>query len=106
MIRRNFSIAAAGQEEWEEQEAGPMEMVANLTDVMLVLAVALMIALLANWGADFTSITAIEESQLQPLDADMNDNTQSEIADGSTEYEEVGTVYRDSQTGELYVLGN
>ena len=105
MIRRTFSVGDAASD-WDEPEPGPMEMVANLSDVMLVLAVALMIALLAHWGADFENIVAIDDSQLSPLDADMSSDAASEIADGSTSYKEVGTVYQDEETGELYVLGN
>ena len=105
MIRRSFSIADAAAD-WDEQEPGPMELVANISDVMLVLAVALMIALLSHWGADFNEIVAIDASQMQKIDADINNDETSESADGATQYEEVGTVYKDTQTGELYVLGS
>lgn len=103
MIRRSFSLAAAAADD-EELEVNPMESVANLSDVMLVLAVALMVALVAHWGVNMTDVAKIAESNMQPIDANTDTNSAS-AADGDTSYEEVGTVYRDTETGQLYVVG-
>ena len=105
MIRRSsFSLAAAAAEADEDLEVNPLESVANLSDVMLVLAVALMVALVAHWGVNMTDVSLINESNMQPIEADMSDQMASE-ADGETNYEEVGTVYKDKETGQLYVVG-
>lgn len=105
MIRRTFSLSQAVQADEEEFSANPMESVANLSDVMLVLAVALMVALVSHWGVSMSDVAKINESNMQPIEADMSSDTFADEADGETEYEEVGTVYKDKETGELYVVG-
>ena len=105
MIRRRFSVAAAAAADDEELEVNPMESVANLSDVMLVLAVALMVALVSHWGVDMADVSKINDSNMKAIDADISSETSSSAADGETNYEEVGTVYRDTETGQLYVVG-
>lgn len=105
MIRRTFSLANRGGfgEDYEGDEPNPMESVANLSDVMLVLAVALMVAIVAHWNVDVTKSVQIDESNLTAIDADVSEQS-AQSADGSTEYEEVGTVYKNVETGEMYVV--
>ena len=105
MIRRTYSFSQAVAADEEDFEVNPMESVANLSDVMLVLAVALMVALVAHWGVNMTDVAKLNESNMQPIEADISGDTFSQEADGETNYEEVGTVYRDTDTGELYVVG-
>lgn len=106
MMRRTFSLANRGTfgEDAEGEDPNPMEMVANLSDVMLVLAVALMVAIVAHWNVDVTKSVQIDESNMTAIEADLSELS-SESADGGAEYEEVGTVYRDKATGEMYVVG-
>jgi hypothetical protein len=86
-----------------EESINPLETAANITDVMLVFAVALMVALVARWGVDISNVMQIDESNLESVTADV---TPSDIADSGAgnSYEEVGKVYKDVATGELYVL--
>ena len=97
MIRRRFSIADAYRDDVEEFESSPMESIANISDVML--------ALVAHWGVNMTDIAQINESQMQPIDADVSSTVSAEAAGGSQGYEEVGTVYKDKETGQMYVVG-
>ena len=87
-----------------EDEVNPMESVANLSDVMLVLAVALMMAILMHWNVSVRETAAIDESMLEPIDI-ANGELTAETVDASSNYEKVGTVYRDTETGDLYVIG-
>jgi hypothetical protein len=82
-----------------------MESVSNLSDVMLVLAVSLMIMIIARLGVTMSDVTVLDEDALQPIDASISESS-TESSDGTGAYEEVGTVYRDIETGELYVVGN
>lgn len=106
MIRRTFSSANRGDfgEDFDGDDPNPMEMVANLSDVMLVLAVALMVAIVAHWNVDVTKSVQIDESNMTAIEADISEQS-AQSADGSSEYEEVGTVYRNKETGEMYVVG-
>lgn len=104
MMRRTFT--RIDRYEPGDSDPNPMETVANISDVMLVLAVALMVALVARMGIDMADIQQISQQNLTPIEAEIgNPDSQSE-ADGSGEYEEVGVVYKDRETGEMYVVGN
>lgn len=89
-----------------------MEHVSNLSDVMLVLAVGMMLALVVAWNVDLVGIgTKMEEATMEGtvnLEAqtdtitNMLENPDVNIADyGLSEY---GTVYTDGN-GNLYVIG-
>ena len=99
------------------EDVNPMNYLSNLSDVMLVLAVGMMLALVVAWNVDIVNsvpnpsdMTQAEISQMEELDRqDLNalhtskdpDNSQTSVEDfGLTEY---GVVYRDAD-GNLYVL--
>lgn len=106
MIRRAFALSNRGGfgSDADGDDPNPMETVANLSDVMLVLAVALMVAIVAHWNVDVAQTIQIDESNMTAIDADVSKQS-AQSADGSAEYEEVGTVYRNVETGEMYVVG-
>jgi hypothetical protein len=103
MIRRRKQ-AALGRYQEVEAEPSPMEMVANISDVMLVFSVALMVALVARMGVDFSALQ-LDTSQMEEIEASEVQSNSDESADGSGDLEEVGKVYRDSN-GDMYLLGN
>ena len=80
----------------EDEDVQPMQYVANLTDVMLVLACGLMAAVITFWRVDLTRIqTAIEQDKLDKIDAaDVIGLTNK------------GVVYEDPETGDLYIIEN
>lgn len=104
MMRRTF--ARVDRYEPGDSDPNPMETVANISDVMLVLAVALMVALVARMGINIADIQQISEQNLTPIEAEIGDPSESTEADGSGEYEEIGVVYQDKETGEMYVVGS
>ncbi len=77
------------------EDINPMESVANLVDVMLVFACGLIIALIAAWNVDVAKtpyhVSDIKESQ-----------EQEEIS--PEDLQEMGKVYKDPETGKLYVI--
>lgn len=103
MIRRTFAVT--DRYEPGEGDVNPMETVANISDVMLVLAVALMVALVARMGISMADIRQISEQNMTPIEAEIGDPSEQSEADGSGEYEEIGKVYKDKETGEMYVVG-
>ena len=80
----------------------PMASMGNLMDVMLVFACGLIVALMAHYNVDIAG-TPENLSDAEPLDAEISEQGVDVSGSGST-YVELGTVYRDSETGELYVV--
>ena len=103
MKRRTLSLAASVQPD-DDYEPSPMETVANLSDVMLVLAVALMLALISRMGLDFTALQ-IDESSLVPVEDSSLDTSEGAESGGTDGYTEVGRVYRNAE-GEMFILEN
>ena len=89
----------------EEEDVQPMQYVANLTDVMLVLACGLMAAVITFWRVDLTRIqTAIEQDNLDKIDAaDVIESSGNVSTGGLTNK---GVVYEDPKTGDLYIIEN
>ena len=89
----------------EEEDVQPMQYVANLTDVMLVLACWLMAAVITFWRVDLTRIqTAIEQDKLDKIDAaDVIESSGNVSTGGLTNK---GVVYEDPKTGDLYIIEN
>ncbi len=54
------------------EEVNPMEDVANLADVMLVLAVGMMLALVVAWNVDIASSNLRPVEPLAPADDDYS----------------------------------
>ncbi|MEG1500852.1 MAG: DUF2149 domain-containing protein [Clostridiales bacterium] len=90
-----------------DQEINPMDGVANLADVMLVLACGLMLSLIVSFNVDVgrsEKLVGIEQGASVELDADMDKSpTETLTSDG---YQELGKVYQDPKTGKLYMVSN
>lgn len=106
MIRRHHA-PRFGEGETIVEDVDPRVGLVNLADIMLVLAVALMLAVMANNGFSSANAIQIDSSSLESIDAE-DTTSASEDSDSSEEktYEEVGSVYRDTETGDLYVVQN
>ena len=90
-----------------EESAGvdPMSNIANLVDVMLVLACGLMLALVTFWQIDLPNVSEIVNEQELTEVQDVEEVSESIDSSGST-YSELGTVYEDSETGKKYMITN
>ena len=90
----------------EDEDVQPMQYVANLTDVMLVLACGLMLALIINWNVDVAGAGApVEVDQGQEITELEGLQSSGETSlDEDAQYEEMGTVYRDPATGKMYMV--
>lgn len=84
---------------FEKETANPMENLANLVDIMLVFACALMIAIITHWNVDLTQSLSQEDLELieDPQTAIQN-NIESD------KFQSKGTVYEDPETGDLYIV--
>lgn len=83
-----------------------MSSLANLMDVMLVFACSLMLAIVANWNVDLNEVQASGGSPaIKEIDGDLG-AVEEGIAANNGSYTEMGTVYQDEETGDLYVVTN
>jgi hypothetical protein len=90
----------------QKKDINPLDGVANLSDLMLVLACGLMLALVMNWNVDLArgseNLVGLDQgAQIQELEGLAN--SEGGIND-SAGYEEMGKVYKDPSTGKLYMV--
>jgi hypothetical protein len=81
-------------------EANPMDGLFNLADVMLVFCCGLIIALIAAWNLDVN-----DRLNLPTEVQSIGENSQETIRDPDA-LEEMGTVYKDPETGKYYILND
>ncbi|MEA4966047.1 MAG: DUF2149 domain-containing protein [Oscillospiraceae bacterium] len=91
-------------------DVNPMELVANLVDAMLVLAVGIMLALIVAWNVDVGATTpnsALSEQEMEELPAETQSLSTVEKEDSvpvdQSGLHEYGTVYAD-EDGNLYIM--
>ena len=101
MQKRNRRIGRR-QHSFEAETANPMENLANLVDIMLVFACALMIAIITHWDVDLT------QQMISKEDLEMVNDPQMAIQNNieSSQFESKGVVYEDPETGDLYIVTN
>ena len=88
------------------EEVNPMEGVTNMADAMLVLACGLMLALSVYWNIDLGPIgerVDLQRGQEMTEGLDLRDDLIETSGEGEL-YEKMGTVYKDPQTGKLFML--
>lgn len=92
------------------EEVNPMDTVANISDVMLVLAVGMMMALVLAWNVNIADVTSAKVNEMDPATEIQEDEfvvDDSQAADNNSLNElglsEYGKVYVD-EDGKLYVL--
>jgi hypothetical protein len=104
-MKRRFNGRFSDGGSFTKEFANPIEGMANLADVMLVMAVGLMLALVVNWNVDIASKSE-EASAAEEVTAIDGLSGEGTPLDDDTQYEELGVVYRDPATGKLYMVEN
>ena len=93
-----------------DEQVSPMDGIANLADVMLVLAVGIMLALVIHWNVDLAVVSSANRTEsVDPQDA--LEFTQNDLApaEGDEDMDadamkKLGTVYYDEATGRYYII--
>lgn len=88
------------------QETNPLEGIVNVADIMLVFACGLMLALSVYWNIDLGPIgerVDLQRGQDVTEISDLSDELLEFEGQGEL-YEKMGTVYKDSSTGQLFML--
>ena len=103
-------LLGSRQDEWDDDGINPMDGVANLVDVMLVLVVGFMLALIINWNLDVGAIAHLNQEEQVDEAALVFDGEYMEEIDvdseeiDSREMEKLGSVYFDEATGRYYII--
>ena len=87
-------------------DINPMDGVSNLSDVMLVFACGLMVAIILNWNVDITKKVVKEDVKMDEeieVNESLSDDP-SQVQNVEENYEQFGTVYHDPATGKYYVV--
>lgn len=86
------------------EEINPTDSVMNIADVMLVFACGLMLSIVMFWNVDIRQeFLNIEQGDSVTEINEIRENiTESESS--GTGYEKMGTVFKDPNTGQLYML--
>ena len=89
------------------EDVNPMDFVSNLSDVMLILAVGIMLALVLHWNVDIETQSEDTEQVEESSDVDtiQFDNDDLENKDELPEdAEQMGRVYYDPDTDTYYII--
>ncbi|MBQ6496166.1 MAG: DUF2149 domain-containing protein [Firmicutes bacterium] len=98
MLRRSGAGRLHSATQRQEEDVNPMESTTNLSDVMLVLAVGMMLAVVINWNVD------INKNTVKKIDDPHQVNSNQISEDGFEQnLVEKGKVYYDEDTGQYYV---
>lgn len=99
---RNLGSTSLGTDYFDADSESPMASLGNLMDVMLVFACGLIIALVAHYGVQLAGTTDVEGAK-QEVDTSQLTKTEQDVSQ-SGQYDEVGKVYKDADTGKLYIV--
>ena len=83
-----------------EEDVDPMTSMSGIGDIMLVFACGLMTALIVAWSVD---LGQFEEVELGDEIEALEENVQTDV-EASGNYQEMGTVYLDTETGQYYLV--
>lgn len=98
------AASAMGAGRLADEDRGEPGSLDNLMDVMLVFACGLLIALVANWNVDLGSVAgASSRSDMEPIEGEI-DGTDAQSASAVEGFTDLGRVYRDDETGDLYIV--
>ena len=85
------------------EDVDPAVGLLNIGDLMLVLAVGLMMSLVTFWKVDVGAPLEIVEAEAI-TEVDNLKEAKNYLDAGSSAYSAVGSVYMDSETGDLYMI--
>jgi len=88
----------------ESEDSDPRIGLVNLADVMLVFACGLMLALVAYWNLDITTMQEMLTTQEVSEVSDISQFEEDITSGTGGGFTELGTVYQDPMTGKLYML--
>lgn len=89
---------------YQDDDFSPMEGVGNMADAMLVFACGILLALIISWNVEISERGEISRDAGLKYEVDGIGDETTEAIDPAEGLEEMGTVYRDPDTGKYYVI--
>lgn len=84
-----------------DEDVNPMEYLSNLSDVMLILAVGIMLALILHWNVEINNSADAANSEDKSSVTFSDDDLES-TEDMPEDAQAMGTVFYDPETGKYY----
>jgi hypothetical protein len=93
----------------DDEDVNPMNYVSNLSDVMLILATGIMLALIIHWQIDVDATSSEETTQTEEegsvdVTTTFTDDDLENSQDVPDSLEKLGAVYYDAETGTYYII--
>lgn len=108
------------RERFGGEDVNPMNYLSNLSDVMLILAVGIMLALVVHWNVDITASggqaqgntgengsVLVDKDHAMTMTQEELDRLQAQggvVSGGGESLEKRGEVYYDAETGTYYIV--
>lgn len=89
---------------YRDDDFSPMEGVGNMADAMLVFACGILLALIISWNVEISERGEINRDAGLKYEVEGIGDEATEAVDPAEGLEEMGTVYRDPDTGKYYVI--
>ena len=88
-----------------KEELNPMNSVSNLSDIMLILAVGIMLALVMHWNVPIVSSPgAVETEETNAVEFSADDL--ESIVELPENMQKTGEVYYDPESGSYYIIND
>lgn len=88
----------------KQEDFNPMDGMSNLADAMLVFACGLLLALIINWNVDVSTVAQQQPEPENKYEVEGLESDKTQMVEGDSQLEEMGTVYKDPETGKYYVV--
>ena len=89
----------------EGEDINPMNYISNLSDVMLILAVGIMLALIIHWDVNLeTEDGSSERDSSMDITSSFTDDDLEDSDEQPENMERLGDVYYDAETGTYYIV--
>ena len=94
-----------------DEDINPMNFVSNLSDVMLILAVGIMLALIMHWNVPINTLNEDQAEEIQNGDkqdqaVEFSEDDLQGISDLPENLQKTGEVYYDPVTGSYYIVND
>lgn len=88
----------------EQEEVNPMNYVSNLSDVMLILAVGIMLALILHWNVKIDTPDPVSTDPQEKDTVTFSEDDLENNEELPEEMERMGDVYYDPVSGTYYII--
>lgn len=88
----------------EKEDLNPMNFVSNLSDVMLILAVGIMLALVIHWNVKISTPEETSQGKKNENTIEFDESDLSGMDEVPDDLDKMGEVFYDAETGKYYII--